>query len=91
MPWRWVPGWPTRGPQPTPGGPNGGPATPKILSVSVSPPIPSDADSLTVQAAAGCLVRAGVRVLREQFLVRRNRIALRVEMAMRGWVYGRIT
>jgi hypothetical protein len=41
------------GPQPTPGGSNGGPASPKILASSVAPPFPSSADSLTVQATAG--------------------------------------
>ncbi|HMB68004.1 MAG TPA: lamin tail domain-containing protein [bacterium] len=41
------------GAQPTPGGPNGGPATPKILSTSVSPAFPSSADTVTVQTTAG--------------------------------------
>jgi hypothetical protein len=40
------------GAQPTPGGPNGGAATPKILASSVSPPFPTSTDSITVQAVA---------------------------------------
>ena len=38
------------GPQPTPGGPNGGIASPKILSTAVSPSFPTDADSVGVEA-----------------------------------------
>jgi hypothetical protein len=41
------------GAQPTPGGPNGGPATPKILSTSVTPSIPTSQDAIVVQAVAG--------------------------------------
>ncbi|MGQ0721678.1 MAG: lamin tail domain-containing protein [Candidatus Eiseniibacteriota bacterium] len=41
------------GVQPTPGGPNGGPATPKILASSVTPSFPTSADAITVQAVAG--------------------------------------
>lgn len=40
------------GPQPTPGGPNGGPAHPKILSFEVDPAFPTSADSVTVRALA---------------------------------------
>jgi hypothetical protein len=40
------------GPQPTPGGANGGPASPKILAVDVEPPYPHDTDPITVQALA---------------------------------------
>lgn len=41
-----------QGAQPTPGGPNGGPAGPKILSLSVVPSFPTSADTVTVQAVA---------------------------------------
>ncbi|NNE43785.1 MAG: lamin tail domain-containing protein [Gemmatimonadetes bacterium] len=41
------------GPQPTPGGPNGGPAAPKILASSVLPTFPTSADSVVVVADAG--------------------------------------
>lgn len=41
------------GPQPTPGGSNGGPASPKILASSVAPTFPTSADSVVVQATAG--------------------------------------
>lgn len=40
------------GAQPTPGGPNGGPAKPKILSWEVDPAYPTDADSVHVRALA---------------------------------------
>jgi hypothetical protein len=41
------------GPQPTPGGQNGGPATPKILSVEIEPTFPTSADPIGVRATAG--------------------------------------
>ncbi|MBZ0266534.1 lamin tail domain-containing protein [bacterium] len=40
------------GPQPTPGGPNGGPAHPKILSFEVDPAFPTSADSVAVRVLA---------------------------------------
>ncbi len=41
------------GAQPTPGGPNGGPAVPKILSWDVTPAFPTDQDPVRVSALAG--------------------------------------
>ena len=41
------------GPQPTPGGPNGGPARPKILEAEIVPGTPTSVDSLEVRALAG--------------------------------------
>jgi hypothetical protein len=41
------------GPQPTPGGANGGPASPKILSTAFEPSFVTSADSLLVRARAG--------------------------------------
>jgi hypothetical protein len=38
------------GPQPTPGGANGGPAAPKILSFELEPSFPTSADAVTVRA-----------------------------------------
>jgi hypothetical protein len=41
------------GPQPTPGGANGGPASPKILDTSIEPSFVTSADPVTVRALAG--------------------------------------
>jgi hypothetical protein len=41
------------GPQPTPGGANGGPASPKILAAGVQPSFPTSDDPLVVSALAG--------------------------------------
>lgn len=41
------------GVQPTPGGANGGHARPKILDFEITPPFPTDAESVTVRALAG--------------------------------------
>jgi hypothetical protein len=41
------------GPQPTPGGPNGGPARPKILEAELLPGTPTSTDTITVRAVAG--------------------------------------
>ncbi len=41
------------GPQPTPGGANGGPATPKILEAEMRPSFPTEVDSLFVGAWVG--------------------------------------
>ena len=45
------------GPQPTPGGPNGGPARPKILEAELRPGTPTSTDTVTVSALAGAVAR----------------------------------
>ncbi|MDP6528293.1 MAG: lamin tail domain-containing protein [Gemmatimonadota bacterium] len=54
------------GAQPTPGGPNGGPAAPRVLSLEIDPAHPSAGESVTVRAIAGDRDGIATAVLQEE-------------------------